>query len=240
MRLISRFHDYYDSFTSYGIDPNVTYVRKTEHHSVRYSISHASTTDETVRKAWKAVIRPLYLSTRYSEPFESRLCRGFVGFCGKLFPFVKVFVRKPKVGPSLFAESDDMFKAHFLYSFEDVEKFLSSNPSHPAANRLIENKSKVFECLKTVEHHDIFMETEAPCVVCDDHEFYVNPRLEDYSFPRIKDGLQAFQEISAYISGALNAKDQLPPYHISDADMASSKGFGEMSFRKEPQKRRVR
>ena len=58
-----------------------------------------------------------------------------------------------------------------------------------------------------------------------------NPSLMGRGFQKFKDGVSAFQEISAFISGTLNTANQMK--HVaSDQELIAAHGFDKHSFRK--------
>jgi len=58
----------------------------------------------------------------------------------------------------------------------------------------------------------------------------------DLRFQKVVDSFTAFQEISMFISGVLGQTEN-PMITTSDRDLAISKGFTQLSFRKKPTKR---
>lgn len=71
------------------------------------------------------------------------------------------------------------------------------------------------------------------------YEVTLLPVLKRYDFIKVKDPIQAFQEISMYVGGVLR-RPANPMVEISNKDMAIKKGFGhKYAFRKEPKNKKV-
>lgn len=245
MRLISKNcnHDYYDHMIGYGIDPNIVYIRKYEFFAFANGRSSDKNVLMTANKCWNSAMRhdQLRLSHTNTDRHEHVAQKGFVGFCGVLYPFLVVFTKREKVEAWKFDMShlyDECFKKHFFYSVNDVVRFVALYPEHTGV-RKFSSDPHLAEYFKTTVDGEVFEDLEVPLVAYDAHGWHLNPRLEDFSFARIKGGQQAFQEISAYISGVLKSKNEMKITRLSDKDMAVSKGFDDRSFRRDPTKRHI-
>jgi hypothetical protein len=70
------------------------------------------------------------------------------------------------------------------------------------------------------------------------YEVTILPVLKKYDFIKLKDPIQAFQEISMYVGEVLRQPVN-PMVEISNKDMAIKKGFGhKYAFRKEPKEKK--
>jgi hypothetical protein len=246
MRLVSKnnVRDYYDKMISFGIDPAVVYVRKRELFTLSWNAD--ARLRNIAQSAYGAAMRHcrFSLENSHSARYEEKAHKGFVGFCGVLYPFLCVYTKKAKlevwqVEDFIYGKPGiECYDKQFFYSEEDILRFSEKNPEHPGIQKLMKEE-RIAGYFQVSEYGAIFDELEVPLVAVSDEGLHVNPCLQDFSFARVKPGEQAFQEISAYISGVLNTKNAMKISKLSDTDMAVSKGFDKRSFRRDPQKRRV-
>ncbi|MEG0870385.1 MAG: hypothetical protein RSG77_25585 [Hafnia sp.] len=236
MRLISKasFKDYYDSCIGFGIDPKVVYVRTHEEVNVHREHQYV----DVYTKARAAIIMPEgmnYAFGRYHGG-DNRVDFAFVGFCGRVYPAIRV----TEVEPMGFRHSaaaggkiwfSEVKKHIFLYSAEEVAHYVEQHPHQTELASFLKYKN-LEELFKVRDEVDAFLRLDAPIFAYCESVFHRNPRLSDFGFAKVMDGTQAFQEISAFVSGTLQAQNQMPYITVTDKEKAASKGFGEMSFRK--------
>ena len=244
MKLISKFSDYYDSFASFGFDPKVVFARKNEKFSFLYRDFDQAMYDIAQKiKSSFSISYMLNRSVKFGGILDGDGFRiGYVGFCGHIYPFLYASEVKSVLDGSergfvptyTTSSGTEYVKRHFLFSEADVLKFLNFPEGHPKHKEL--RLLKLNEFFVQKEMLEPFLKLNCPVFAYVDRLFEINPKLVDYSFARVKDGVQAFQEISAFISGVLNTQDQMPPIAITDVDRAHSKGFDKMSFRREKTK----
>jgi hypothetical protein len=245
MRLVSKnnVRDYYDNMVSFGIDPKIVYVRKRELHSMGYDADPKMR--ELANAAASVAMRNKHLDIGNARNArrESRVDKGFIGFCGVFYPFLCVYTKKINLefwreeSVQFGTATQDCFDANFLYSEADIKRFAVKNLGHPGIMKLLKIE-KFNNYFNSSESNAVFEALDVPLIALFEDGFHVNPCLQDFAFARIKPGQQAFQEISAYISGVLASKHQMKISKLSDKDMAVSKGFDNRSFRRDPQKRR--
>ncbi len=209
MRIISKFHDYYDTAAAFGLDTDIVYVRKTIE------------VEEARRgRSMTLLIHPQN-GTRYE--YEN----GHVGFCGQFYPFVEVSYYTSK------------FHRLIFWSFDELDAWMESvspgwkigykrrrSISWPAARF-----QKHFE---TKYNTEIFHTHQVP-VFCkmSNGRFTLNPRLQDLEFYRVFDPYQAHQEIAMFVGGVLKQPEN-NMVQISNEDKIVKHGFDDKSFRKEP------
>ena len=96
MRIISEFHDYYDTALSYGIDPNLVYLRKQEKLYYGFKITDKvkqfpGNLDNVLKPALDILLKmPEYIkeiNSRRNAP-QLYLTSKIIGFCGKLYPVI--------------------------------------------------------------------------------------------------------------------------------------------------------
>lgn len=221
MLITSKFHDYYDSASTYGIDKTIVYNRTR-----------------------RELVDPDKIGI-YSRDFTIKSGKGsgnwstdyfLIGFCGNSFPCIRVTGKSFGVSVVLV---DDYF-----YDMESL-----TNATAPyGADEYISNQYTVW---RPHYHHGLWFDTEvpddafrkynSPILVYhrnrnSNYILTVNPKLSDFKFMRMKDPHTAFQEIQQYLSGVLGSPEK-ETVTISDKDMAVSKGFDKWSFKKPPGKK---
>lgn len=240
MRIISKFHDYYDCLQD-GSDPNV-WVRKQE--EVRYST---------------------YMYRNLSSELEKHFLEidfGCIAFCGQLYKLIWASCpASTKVRTSTgFERTVPTVKRNYYYSWEAFQKTWSEQvwkfyedkkDRWDAPGRTLRNLEvnfKTYTDLRRQSWNKLFTEHNAPCFYVDDYEMIVNPSLKDYQFYKVFNVQQTFQEIEMYVFGVLGAgSDHHKPKYkgspvaarMSNDDMITSHGFDlKSSFRKEKQRKR--
>jgi hypothetical protein len=244
MLIVSKFRDFYDTISVYGIDKTCVYERTSE-----FIKGTVQFTGRYSDRGWP-----------YAEQFEKSknkikyeyVSKKFViGFCGKLYPVVVITKEEKK------AQSSKITKYCF-YNAEEVTIYLEKE-------KLTENTTKRYvsfndfsverpQSLNNFFNTDLFEplqeefhKNNCPVFVYGrfkqgdeirPKDFLVtNPCLKDYKFEKVKDPQTAFQDVFMYISGVLgiSAPEMV---EISDKEMAIKKGHGDKySFRKPPGKR---
>lgn len=249
MRIISKFHDYYDSASAYGIDMECVYVRHTKEErppSRRYKYYR-----DIPMKMADHRINDFMLGKYFEYPSF-----GFViGFCGEVYTGISITKQNRYSGYRTGNEKPVVF-----YSAEDVINYITSEGYDTKQNERYfyfredsddyqlnsEKRLKAFFERDRIKLKDLFREHHCPVWVIGpgiDNTYktslVLNPRLQPYMFYRVKDPVTAFQEIHQYLSGVLGniEKDAIS---TDDKYLIHSKGFDKWSFRNEPGKKRGR
>ncbi len=81
MRIISSFHDYYDSVQATGQDQTLVYVREPQIKETRCDLPYLS------------------CGNRYIDSNEMFASSYFIGFCGKVHLAVRIQIRVPEIPP---------------------------------------------------------------------------------------------------------------------------------------------
>ena len=222
MKIISHFHDYYDSIIGYGIDPLIQYKR----FKTSFPFSNR---------------RLIYKNDNYNGVmFETFV----VLFCGSHYVGFRVTKTNRFNEPIV-----DIFydKKGFL-KFLKGTKFEPRPYWHfyrrPRMKKI--DKAKYFDLLvaeiqkefiKLSYNNDWHVKYKTPIMVLDfdeDEKKYsiiCSPKLKDYKFQKVKDPFTAFQEISMFISNLFGYPGN-PIIEISDKDKIKKHGFDKWSFRK--------
>lgn len=217
MLISSKFHDYYDTAMTYGIDKECIYNRNTEEKDFKIKLPYRIH-DIYVDKNTKADIEPL-----------------IIGFCGKIYPCIKIsytaFIGLPlnytdefifdleTARKRLRELGIDLTRKNFWY-----ENYLDS------AKGLDNFYNKSYSFLEPA-----FRESNTPVFLIKiksafQVRFIVNPVLKDYKFMKVVDPYSAFQQIYQYLAGVLGNKE-VDIVKISDKDMLQQKGFDKYSFK---------
>lgn len=206
MRIKSNFKDYYDISQSFD---------KTETLYVREE-------NLFVKKHNREFLRAGYLS---EAQYSVDAVLGYIGFCGYLYPYAKVKDRT-------FYNAEDLM--NFIKDLgveEKTSRFISSVYLHLNYRKEVEN----FFNKKPSILSNLFHEHNCPVfnyeLGKENDRLFVNPSLKEMKFMTIKDPYQAYQDISTFVSGVLNNKEN-PMILISDTDKLAKHGFDKWSFRK--------
>lgn len=217
MRLISKFHDYYDTAIGYGIDPNVVFDRKTVKHKnlSRQRVQNGQTAElEKLDTLLTGIPKPFGFSSgkveKYVYPFS-------VYFCGKRY---NGMVTKDKYIRYLHEEND-----HYTYNKKEMLSICVKT------NSFRQGEFIEFVNQKQVDTTDLHFSFDAPIMYADSNNVTINPVLQDIEFFKVIDPYTAFQELSMYISGVMGG--QSPSLvQLTDKDLVAKHGFHDMSFRK--------
>lgn len=228
MLITSNFRDYYDNCAAYGVDTQVRYDRKTEtfsHNHWRSSeIVDPTPKIKAVMDAAEGWGRSLSWHDRQAwNETRSYVSIGLLGFCGVLYRFVLEDRKKPceyRIIPETFHVMH-LDKSTMPPEWESKYRYWKTG------NTLFQD----FEAPLIRENIDLFVMLNAPVFVAYDNLVEVNPNLKNLGFQKIKDGVTAFQEISAFISGTLNTANQMK-HKATDQELIQAHGFDKHSFRK--------
>jgi hypothetical protein len=238
MRIISDFHDYYDSVQATGQDQTLVYYRKAEE-------------VETPEYPFPVLG---YCESPY-EPCGPRVRQHIVGFCGKIYPVI-----------TLTQVAAD--KTVICYNLEEVDRFVEGNYRTKTVEeyrtgltrqerrwgwRSSKLRRGVFEehfsacAAKQESFAEIFVEKRCPVFVgaIDEQRHWrrsgtivYNGSLKELEFFRLFDTYTAFQEIAMFLGGLAVPLKEIP--EVPDKIMVGVKGFDQWSFRKPPTKRQER
>lgn len=255
MRIISKFHDYYDSAQSLGQDFECPYVREEK-------VLPAS---EALTDAQRESLPKIQMNTSRYQSGAFQRHDVIVGFCGKLYPLT---ITEHQIGKNRETGSP-ILKNTFHYSKQEVdylEELILFPKGRPTENnkkksRWLSHRKKKQEIVRTIwnspcnqllsiftdhkvpvftlSHYDVnnhvYGKTVALPYQSGELHLILNARLEMLQFFRVKPVFDAYQEIYQYISGVLgvNAPKMVV---LSEKDKIKKAGFDKMSFRKPPTK----
>jgi len=218
MKIISTFHDYYDSIQGYGFDPTVIYLRKTKEIENHYR-----------QKTYKIQLRGLY-NNKYD--YEIRYS-GVVFFCAKVYPFVcfrhsvncklRYFYNPVVLLRYIERAYSKDINSHRRWKFsggnhkKNIKEFFAI-PNNFEVNIKLHEK---FDSPVFVIHYNYFL--------CNNYTI-VNPVLKDMNFQTVYDPYSAFQEIDMFLSGVMQSAEN-KMITISDKVRKQKHGFDKTSFR---------
>lgn len=238
MRLVSKFHDYYDGVVkTTGHDKSYTFVRE-ERQIELPGISTVFNKCEGVK-----------------NDYEFRC--GLVGFCGEIYPFVEVvFWNRVKVPRDIHSQ--------FFYAYEELVKEFPGIEGKNVSNErpftytiynLSEdlkewfhggNVRRLWSSSITVSELSIlkglFLKERIAyfAIQClekrknleKEHTVEIYPPLKKFEFYKIFDSYTTFQKIEMFLTNDIVRPDKID-ITIPDKMKAQSKGFNKWSFRKE-------
>ncbi|MEO7453720.1 MAG: hypothetical protein ABIV13_03035, partial [Fimbriimonadales bacterium] len=234
MRIISKFHDYYDSAMGYGQDPALIYNRVTEEVNVTSWL-------------WdRRIIDLLECRTHYVRPVA-------LAFCGKIYPIWPDQLTKldheflsndssrdcTLAVEGLVKQAQTALAGHkrFWQVRRDFDKHIDSESRSVS---YAHKKSQQFRATNIDDR--IFRDLNCPSFVVLDVRTWrhtrtfsgrivKNPRLATLGFQKEMDAFTAFQEIAMFLGSNLAAEPIAPDTVGDDELIARSKGFDEQSFR---------
>lgn len=242
MLIVSKFHDYYDTASIYGVDKTVVYSRVRQEipvHRKNWADLHTL----KIPDGTNFVLKRAYLDEKYGSHTTTTLGEVYVnqrvvGFCGKFYPLI--MVQPIFSGKSFFfydIESFSQFAAKEGIFYNTRRSFFS--PRWDGHNPKYEQGLKgFFNTVDMVGQEELFHAFKTPVMILGSQkEIILNPCLKDFGFMKMKDPQTAFQDIYMYIGGVLGAPPK-PKEKMSDEVLAAAKGHdGPYSFRKPPGKR---
>lgn len=243
MYIVSKFHDYYDTASMYGIDKTCVYKRSEE--SVKIERPHWYSNHTISLPDGKTFELPRTgrgVSTRWGEKVEWNITHLLVGFCGAIYPMVHI------------QDTSSSGKSYCFYSHEEFQEFVDKvglfsttrnryyyySPRWDKYN--VEHQKGAEQYFKDVaeinqKYGEIFHAFKAPVFVIKERSVVLNSPLKPLGFMKVKDPQTAFQDIYMYISGVIGI-DVKPMIQVSDKVKAASRGHdSEYSFKKTPGKR---
>lgn len=243
MLIISRFHDYYDTASVYGIDKTCVYQRKADdvpleraHWNVDYVLKLPNGVPFPISRIYNRSGN-IYRGNTIGEVELNQLV---IGFCGQFYP---VAIFSPRFGDG---------KSYHFYNAEDLRVFIEKENVFNNRSRYRyfsprwdkhnleydQGISSFFDVSSMGKYGELFHAFRIPIFSMGNHQYLtLNPCLKDLGFMKVKDPQTAFQDIYSFLMGVIGSP---PPKKekIDDKVMAASKGHDdEYSFKKQPGKR---
>lgn len=240
MLIVSKFHDYYDTASIYGVDRTCVYIRNEDKIEIKgrgwRDSPHVTLRDGT---SFQLGSLASYETKRFKHA-DYEFKKAVLGFCGHIYPMIKV----EKIWGPLYGGKTEVFCFYDHPSFkefmanEGIQKpqygyWYTDNMSVDSDKGLF----NFFDINRWTKLEGLFAAFHVPCFVLRERTLKLNPNLKNLGFMKVKHPQTAFQDIYMYLSGVLGAP--LPPKEkMSDKVLAAAKGHdGEYSFKKPPGKR---
>lgn len=246
MKIISKFHDYYDSCLAHGHDDHVVYLRDTMQFTDHLRDNEVPAIIRDLRALFVKMTRDDvsndWMSSRYYDRLSTHL-RGKdyvvdlhairILFCGKHYPLIRCHVTPYGV---MHPASDEYF-----YDADGVIDLLTELGVSPGKRAKWNNKDEFTQIREWFAKntnrqpdYDWMVANKVTCVVRDSSTLMVNPPLKDYQFYRMMDPYTAYQELDMWISGTL-AYPQNMMIEVEDKYRIMAHGFDmKYGFRKRP------
>jgi len=234
VKIISNFHDYYDTISKDGIDNSIIYLRYTKKHNIEphftylYNIiiNMLNCSDSTIIKPTICYIKA---PNNFSEPYSYKPI--YILFCG----IIKIMFAKVKMNYRDFI-------ADYItpLQMKDIAKEYDNYLKLKRINKRITTIDK-YNLYMSIDNKkiDIMNKTNFPIIILiPEVQCIINPCLKDFNFHKIMDPYTTFQEIQMYISGVLQTEDKVTPWPVSDKIKSESKGFNKFSFRRQEHPRK--
>lgn len=250
MRIIGKFHDYYDGVQSYNQDGNtVHWVRKTE----VIKLTNQEIKSKILGTKETPLMSPLFDGSVFSsdeietKKTEYAFSSSAIAFCGKVYPYIKVETTKKS---AFIKPEPDVVK--FFYDVKEYFKFLDEKSLaedtpkyrriyYSSINFLDKKDIEIFfDCQPFKNHTEIFFEYNTPIyTVAKEGKLgiegiEINSCLKDIQFYKVFDPFQTFQEIEMFLTGVLPNNKKISV--LSDKDKIQKHGYDKWSFRKKGEK----
>lgn len=196
MRIISQFKDYYDP-ALFGVDPSLVYERKTVVRSIQETKGNT--------------VEPKYPNIEWLYGLDKQC--SIIGFCGKLYPCVKV--------------GDD-----FHYEGSQIPK----QSSERGFRIWVDNNARQEFWTNTTDltKHAESLFLEAPVFVythtVKGKTITLNPCLKEFQFYKVVDPATAFQEISMHL-GTYVGRNEVNSQPLSEKEALQKHGMDKWSFK---------
>ena len=231
MRIVSKRKEYYDAGMQYGVDNSITFVRN------MISISNYSNDDKNkTRSQFSDRLKLPYLNKVVNDfdlKSHTNYSPFFIWFCGQLFLGYKITNYKLCRYPSGVEYLSE--KKNYVYGEDLIDKiFILERKKHG------ENKTefalKVREIEKNIKINnafDISKDYNTPYFYTSIPDYYneghikETPNLTELEFFKVKNVVQAFQEIESFIP---SLKEE-PISIMTDKQKIDSHGMDKTSFR---------
>lgn len=228
MKIISPFHDYYDSAMVY-FDDTILLKRKTERHFLG-----------EIKVALPYHMDSIAISYGRGISSNHRIAAiDYLYFCGKVYPLFVLFNAErhwEKVNGK-HVQIENRSDQVYFNSFDDLLKAcdqegLKINRSFGQPKNHIEKIKERLERMEAQEiSADIFRNVGAPYFILEGNVIVVYPELKAITKSFKMDAATVYQEIEMYMGGVLGQAEK-EIIEVSDVDKRNSKGFDNQSFKK--------
>ena len=229
MFIISKFHDYYDSAMSLGVDKSVVYQRMTSFERFPDRIEYPE-----LHKVLSKISGQMMIC---EQPIPISMRSMVLLICGESIPIIQIEEGVKKLN----FYSDRPLVQHIGIEKLPISQYYFwrySNELEKGMRLFFEDRS--FATLTQLHH-----QYRCPVILCNGNSgasenITLNPFLKDLDYQKHKDPYTVFQAIQMYLSGVLGSSGT-EPLPVSDEIIAANHGHdGEFSFKNMPGKKRGR
>lgn len=228
MKIISKFHDYYDSASAF-YDDSLLLKRKTEIVSLN-SIKNP------------LPYNTIQVAASYGRRVVGSMDRlatiDFLYFCGKVYPLFCIFnsssywIKKGNVSVRIEERSDQVY----FSTLEELVNECKRQELGMGYSKRVEEKIKKYnqiikENLAAKVDVDIFRNVSAPYFMTEGSSIVIYPVLKNLTRSFKMDAFAIYQEIEMFLGGVMGSSEK-EIIEISDVDKRNSKGFDNYSFKK--------
>ena len=248
MRIISKFKDYYDSASGFGVDTTVVYDR-TMQTLPTWSTEADRQNDVRQYRDIKAACEAIVHEDRFAHFYQhSEHKTIFVGIAGKIYVGLALHIHSNDPKKQLWKRSSYDSQLDQLYVWnpenltdEQLDEPCRLNWGNAKQSKTVREwftrnrEARVVENLELFANHNMvnFVVVRRGT----DMDIQLNSQLASVNFQRMMDGFTAFQEISTFVTGVLAQKDQMT--HVpTDKELLYARGHDDMSFKTPPTKKR--
>ena len=231
MRIISKFHDYYDSALGYGGDSQLplyllsteeVFIQQNQKDDLYWANSTSRGFSRNIFGVPKYDLKDKMLSVSFIE-------KNLVVFCGDVVPFIVVATRHRKTFQTV---------REYIYDYDSFVELAGDSPRSKEWLTQSHNPSLA---------EDFLIRHRVPVILVPIYDSSLGPRiiksppLKDVKFFKHMDAFGVFQRIEMFLGNNLASQNDPPVPVGSDVDIAMSKGYDKYSFRKDsPGKKRKR
>lgn len=231
MKIISKFHDYYDSAAIF-YDNTIMLKRETniiDYKEIKNDLPYKMISLATSR----------YKRRNSSDYDDCSAAIEFLYFCGKVYPLFVIYESKDIITEDQYGKrkrvtvrSNETYYSNFEELKIEIENRDLSYGYAGASKRKIKEWEDILKnCVNKEIEPDIFRQAGALYFKTVDNGLMLYPVLKDLTKSFKMEASIVYQEIEMYIGGVLGI-EQKEIIEISDIDKRNSKGFDNYSFKK--------
>lgn len=232
MRIVSKFHDFYDGVMKSSFDPETTYLRYTEEINVE---KHEFTTAADLHYFHIEFSSVFFRSVLNSKNYVSGITQTLLCFCGQVYPIFHAQIeRKSNIATA------PLWICHSM-SWSELKSQITAKTGEVPSESTYDLPRRAKEATRFMDKgyedcEKIHIEFNCPVIAFEASsrngiKIIKNPCLSDIGFNHLLDPYSTFQEIYMYLSGVLGNKGN-PMVELSNVDRLQKAGFDKViSFR---------